>query len=408
MGLNPTNFAHALKTLYPQSRTAEMTYKSNPFLALVPKMENAGGETITVSVRYADPQGRSAVFATALANKGNQQGIKFALTRAQDHSLASVTDEVVMASMGNEAALLRAYDSEIEGAYNALVRSAAIKLYGSGSGKIGQIATGGISGSTITLATAVTGEVSGDVTNFEKGMKIVLSSTDGGGTLRNSGATLTISGVDRETGIITTSVAVTTGIAAAAAGDYIFVEGDYDAAIKGLAAWLPSSVTATSFFGVDRTADATRLGGIRFTGTTTIKDALIKATARVGREGGSLDYYFMSFEDWSNLELELDAKAYCDVEAKDLGFGWRGLRVTGAKKDVVCLPDMNCPRGIAYGLQMNTWKLYSLKKVPHITQLDGNKALREYNAAAQEIRIAYYAQLGSESPGYNVRVALPT
>jgi hypothetical protein len=409
VGLNTTNFGYALKNLWPQSRMAEMTFKDNPLLAMLPKKEDAGGDVINVAVRYGDPQGRSAAFATAQANKGNQSGVKFALTRVSDYSLASIGNEVVEASKSNEQALLKAMDSEISGAYNSLVRSAAVKAYGSGSGKIGQIASsGGISGATITLATAVTGEVSSDITNFEKGMVIVLSSTDGGGSLRNSGATLTISGVDRETGIITCSANITTGIAAAANGDYIFVQGDYDAALKGLQAWLPSSVTATTFFGIDRTVDATRLGGIRYSGTTTIKDALTKASMRAGREGANLDYYFMSYDDWGNLELELGSQVqYVDVES-EAGFGFRGIKVNGPKRPITVLPDMNCPRALAFGLQMNTWKLYSVGKVPHIIDLDGNKFLREASADAYEVRIAYYAQLGCESPGYNVRVALPT
>lgn len=399
MGLNLTNFAHALKTLYPQSRTKEMTYKSNPLLAMLPKNENAGGENIVLSMRYADPQGRSATFATAKANKGNQAGIKFTLTRAQDHGFASVSDEVVLASKGNEHALLKAYDSEIEGAFNGLVRSAAIAAYGDGSGKIGQV--GSVGSGVITLASPTS-----DVTNFEYGMKIVANPTLTGtsGNMRSGVGTVT--DVDRgDTPTVTYSGTITS----IAANDYLYVEGDYDAKIKGLAAWLPSSVTATTFFGVDRTADATRLGGVRYDGSSgTIKDALIKGLMRVGREGGSPDYGFMNFEDFANLELELDTRVqYVDVEAMP-GIGFRGIKVVGPKQNVTIIPDMNCPKGTCFMLQMNTWKLFSLGKVPHITQLDGNKALRESDSAGQEIRLAYYAQLGCEAPGYNARISLPT
>lgn len=399
--LNQTSFAYALKQLWVQSRVRDLTYKDNPLFAMMKKKTDAGGESIVLSTRYADPTGRSAAFATAQANKNPSAGKKFLLTRAKDYSLASVDNETVEASKSNEMALVKAMDSEIEGAFSQLVRSAAVKQYGSGSGRIGKI--GSISTSTITLTEP------NDITNFEVGQKIVLSTADGGGSLRNSGATLTIDGVDRDLGTIHTSVAVTTGIAAAAADDFIFVEGDYDAAMKGVQAWIPGTApTSTAFFGVDRTADVTRLGGIRFNGSSyTIQEALIKASLRAFREGGMVDYAFFSVEDYGNLELELGSKKnYVDVEAAGIGF--QGIKVNGAKRAITVLPDMNCPKGRAFLLQMNTWTLLSVGQVPHILDFDGNKFLREAAADAWEVRTAYYAQVGCDAPGYNVNLLLPS
>lgn len=405
MALNQTTFAYALKQLWPQKRAAEMTYKDNPLLAMMPKKEDAGGDTINIAVRYADPQGRSSVFATAQANKGNQVGVKFQLTRASDYGLASVANETVEASKSDQQALLRAMDSEIEAAYNGLVRSAAIKLYGNGGGAIGQIATAGITGEVITLANTQ------DITNFEKGMVIQASTADGtSGSLRDSGDTATISSVDRDLGKITFATGGVASINGIAAADYLFQHGDFGAGMKGLGAWLPSSApSATTFFGVDRTGDVTRLGGVRYDGSAlTIQEAIIKGLARLSREGGSPDYGFTSYDHWSALELELGSKVqYVDVES-NVGFGFRGIRVNGPKKAITILPDMNCTAAVCYLLQMNTWKLYSVGKVPHIIDLDGNKFLREASADAYEVRLAYYANPGCESPGYNARVALPT
>lgn len=57
---------------------------------------------------------------------------------------------------------------------------------------------------------------------------------------------------------------------------------------------------------------------------------------------------------------------------------------------------------------MNTWKLRSLGKVPHILTygMEGLEGLRVGNADALEIRIGYYGQLICSAPGFNMVVTL--
>jgi hypothetical protein len=401
--LDNTSFAYALKQLWVQSRIRDLTYKDHPFMAMVKKNTKAGGEYINLATRYANNQRRSATFSTAQGNTSTQAGKKFQLTRASDYAIASVKYETIKASEGNDAALMKAMDSEIESAFSSLVSSAAKSLFGTGSGKIGQIASGGISSAVITLSDA------NDVANFEVGMKLVLSTANGGGAVRSG--TVTLIGVDRDAGTLTCSGNVTAGIAAAAALDYIFAEGDYDAKMKGIPAWVPSTApSATTFFGVDRTADVSRLGGIRFNGSTfTIADGLIKAARRAAKEGARLDYGWFHYDDYANLEIELGNKVqYVDVEAKDVGVGFRGIKVTGPKTSMIVLPDPDAIKGTAFLTQMDTWTLFSVGEVPHIQDLDGNKFLRESTADAIEARCSYYAQLGTDAPGFNVNHTLPT
>ena len=120
-----------------------------------------------------------------------------------------------------------------------------------------------------------------DVTNFEVGMEIVFSTADGGGSVKSG--SVTVNGVDRDTGILTVDAQTAIdGGTGSASDDFIFVEGDYDLKIKGLQAWLPNTTPSSSpFFGVDRTADATRLGGIRYDGSSQpIEEALVTAPDR--------------------------------------------------------------------------------------------------------------------------------
>lgn len=246
-----------------------------------------------------NPQGTSAAFATAQANKTNSQLKDFVLTRRSFYSLASISNEVLEASKGNSNAFMEAATTEIDGAIQSATRQLAIALYGTGSGSIGQVANSSFATPTLQLSNVE------DVTNFEVGMKLQTSASNGGGSVR--AGTLTIIGVDRDAGTVTMSGNLSAGIAAIAQNDYIVVEGNYDALVSGVRAWVPDSApTSSPFFGVDRTADSTRLGGIRFDGSAMpIEEALIAAASRVAREGGKPTHCFMNYTEYADLEKAL-------------------------------------------------------------------------------------------------------
>ena len=387
-----TTFAAALKQHYTDEKIENMVYKDNPFLAMISKYEDFGGENLKLPVKYGLPMGRSATFADAVSNKSASQLKAFLLTRKADYAIASIANETIEASKGNANAFIEAATFEIDGAIEAATRSLAISLYGDGSGQIGvvgSLATTTASNDTVTLATIQ------DITNFEVGMQLNF------GTATSNKE---ISTINRDTGVI-----LLTGASGATTTEAIYVDGDKDNKLTGLGGWLPSSAPGStdSFFGVNRSSDATRLGGIRFDGSSLpIEEALIGAAARVAREGGKPDVCFINYNNFADLEKALGSKvSYVDVKVNP-EIGFRGILVHGPRGPIKVVPDQNCPNGVAYLLQMDVWKLYSLGKAPKILDSDGLKFLRESTADAVEARIGYYAQLGCRAPGFNVRVAL--
>ena len=392
-----TTFAAALKQHYTNERIENMVYKDNPFLAMVAKYEDFGGENLKLPIKYGIPQGRSATFSDAQANKTNTQLKAFLLTRQADYSLASIANETIEASKGNANAFMEAATVEIDGAIESATRSLAIACFGDGSGAIGQVLATTSSVATVTLKQI------DDVTNFEVGMQLKLNATKTGssGTLSTA---VTVDGINRDTGVITLSAS-----ASLTADHFIYQEGDYDAKIKGLNAWVPSSAPGStdSFFGVNRSSDATRLGGIRFDGSSLpIEEALIGGASRVAREGGKPDVCFMNYSNFADLEKALGSKvSYVDVKASP-EIGFRGILIHGPRGPIKVIPDQNCPKNVAFMLQMDVWKLYSLGKAPKILDSDGLKFLRDSSADSVEVRVGYYAQLGCRGPGYNVRIAL--
>ena len=392
-----TTFAAALKQHYTNERIENMVYKDNPFLAMVAKYEDFGGENLKLPIKYGIPQGRSATFSDAQANKTNTQLKAFLLTRQADYSLASIANETIEASKGNANAFMEAATVEIDGAIESATRSLAIACFGDGSGAIGQVLA-----TTSSVATFTLKQID-DVTNFEVGMQLKLNATKTGssGTLSTA---VTVDGINRDTGVITLSAS-----ASLTADHFIYQEGDYDAKIKGLNAWVPSTAPAStdSFFGVNRSSDATRLGGIRFDGSSLpIEEALIGGASRVAREGGKPDVCFMNYSNFADLEKALGSKvSYVDVKASP-EIGFRGILINGPRGPIKVIPDQNCPKDVAFMLQMDVWKLYSLGKAPKILDSDGLKFLRDSSADSVEVRVGYYAQLGCRGPGYNVRIAL--
>ena len=387
-----TTFAAALKQHYTDEKIENMVYKDNPFLAMISKYEDFGGENLKLPVKYGIPMGRSATFADAVANKSASQLKAFLLTRKADYAIASIANETIEASKGNANAFIEAATFEIDGAIESATRSLAVSLFGDGSGSLGIV--GALSTTTFTDDT-VTLETIQDITNFEVGMQL------------NFGADIVnkeISSINRDTGVFILGAA-----SAAATTESIYVDGDKDNMLTGLGGWLPSTAPTSgdSFFGVDRSADSTRLAGIRFDASSLpLEEGLIGAAARVAREGGKPDVCFVNYSNFADLEKALGSKvSYIDQKVNP-EIGFRGILIHGPRGPIKVIPDQNCPNNVAFMLQLDVWKLYSLGKAPKILDSDGLKFLRESTADAVEARIGYYAQLGCRAPGFNVRVGL--
>lgn len=396
MSLDLTSFAAALKSYYVKDFMENMVYKNNPFLALVPKMEEFYGANLPIPIIYGNPTGRSAVFSTAQSNKNNSNLKSFTLTRKKDYSLASIDNETLEASQNDKGAFMEAATVEIDGAIQSATRSLATALFRDGTGAIGRI-NATVTGTTLTLATTV------DIVNFEVGMKIDFT---GDLSATRAGGPLSVTAINRSAGSMTVGANLNT-ITGLTSNDYIFVQGDLNGKVSGLEAWLPSSVTSTSFFGVDRTADSTRLGGCRYDGSSQpIEEAMIDGLSFVEREGGAPTHGFMNFANLSNLKKALGSKVqYVDLQGP-AKLSFKGVLIDGNKAPVAVVGDQNCPALVSYLVQMDVCKLYSLGMAPRILDADGLKMLRESSADAVEVRVGYYGNLGIKAPGFNCRVTL--
>lgn len=411
MSLDLTTFDAALKQHYTDEMVQNLVFKDNPFLAMVPKYEDFGGKNLPIPLIYGNPQGRSKTFSNAQTRGAATSSLitDFVLTRVKDYSIATIDNETLEASKGNANAFMEAATTEIDGAINSLTRSIAIGLYRDSSAAIGQVAAEPAEASD----TVFTFVLDSDVNNFEVGMILNVWSAKSGGTQRNvdgSTTNLTVSAVDRSAKTVTCSETYNSS-GTIAANDYLFVAGDRGLGISGLAAWIPTTAPdSTAFFGVDRSVDTVRLGGVRYDGSSDpIEEALIQGASDVADQGnGKINHYFLSYGQFAELEKALGSKVqYVDL-TMNAEVGFRGIQINGPRGPIKVIPDQNCPSNLAYGLQLDTWKLYSLGKAVRVIDTDGLQMLRQASADGVEVRYGFYGNLGCRAPGFNVVVTLPS
>lgn len=390
-----------LKTLYPQNEIKKLCYQNQPFFAMVKKRADFYGTSMQVALRYGPPAGRSASISTAVTNKAGSKLAKYTVTRVKDYVALDMDGETLRACSNDKGSIVRALELEVDGGFHVLRRSIGINLFRGGTGTRGQVAGAATVGSAGIYLSNVN-----DITNFEVGMVLQVASADGA-TPRTG--TVTISGLDRQLGILTASAAWTAGIGAVATGDYILASGDSNATIAGLSAWIPSSSpSATAFFGLDRTPDPIRLAGCRVTAYAggPIEETLQQAAAFVAREGGEPDWCFLNPIDYVKLAASLGSRlVVTENSIPDIEFGFKSIELATPTGTVKIFGDPNCPQGTAYILQSDTWTFWTLGDIGFLEE-DGLRMVRNASADTYEMRIGYYGNLVCDAPGFNAYVSL--
>lgn len=390
-----------LKELYAGQTVPNLVYKNNPGLAMIPKHTDFYGKSYPLPLQIGVSQGRSTSFAQAQANMSAPVLKEFQLTRVKDYSIGQLDNETMLASAQDIGAFAKGAKVVGDSAIRSLKNSMASTFFRSGTGSIAAI-------STITTGVIQLTNV-GDVVQFEVNMTLQANATDGGGSPRVNGWVIS---VNRSLGQITVSATGLGGVAgtptAWAAADFLLQAGDNNGKMTGLQGWLPSgTVTATLFFGVDRTADVERLAGL-FTDQSalSIEEAQIIASQKLGQEGGMPGVGIVSFASFAALQAGLGSKVtYADYKNGDIAF--RGITVNGSTGPIDIFPDRNCPAFTEWMLQLDTWGLYSLGEAPQVLEYeDGNVMLRSATADAMEMRVGLYGQIGCSAPGWNAQVKL--
>lgn len=346
MSLSESDVAAVLEENYlAENLIPDLMVRGRPTLAMIKHSTEGMGAYRQFPVKYARPQGRATSFATALANAAGTKRADFQVSYVDQYQIISVDGPVLARSAGQRVHQINHVETEIDSAIENMGESFSRQLFGNGGGALGREGGTWTSGNVITLLNA------NSAMNFEVGMVITSSTTDGTSGSAKAGS-CTVTDVDRVAGTVTVdNIAGITGTFAQ--DDYLFAVADHGNALSGHAAWIPKAApTSTAFHNVDRTADAERLAGMRYDASSdTIEEGIIKLCAKIDKlhSGVKADLIVLSHDDYAALEIALsDRKRYVDLKGRDnrerggsdfsmIGFGTGMLMANGRK--VIADPD---------------------------------------------------------------------
>lgn len=425
---NSTNQLAALRELYTDDKDymKNVVYAKNPWLAMIPKNESPdgfAGKYIPVPLEYGNPQGRVHIFANAQNQQTASSVVSYFVYSIEDYQLVTITNLLMEQTKSNAGAFVDEASRTLDNGFRNLSNNMAFELFAGGTASRGAISAAGVSYSAPTLSLVLSN--SQQVVQFEVGMTLQASATDGGAALQNTPGTIDaiqITSVNRETGAISGTVVQGAPQTSWGAADFLQVLGDIGSAgastiagmlgLSGLAAWIPSTdpTGSDNFWGVNRSADVTRLAGLRYNASSqSIAEGITSALAFANREGAAPDLIILDFVSYSSLINELGAKVqYVQLDHDEVEVAFEAIHFHSAYGKIPVLADRSCPSQTAYALTTDTWKLRTLGKAPHILTygMEGLEGLRVGNADALEIRIAYYGNVICSAPGYNMVVSL--
>lgn len=404
-----TTAAALLTEMWPQDDIVEELFKDKGILPLFPKDTNFYEEKRHIIVGYGTGQGLGPKFTQSRNARGAESQAEMTVTLTSYYSQFSIDRLVKKRGSKRRGSIVNILERKSRNALRAWRRDMNQLLYLDGVGVVARIASSsGISGSTITLATAA------DHRHFEKGQVFELvTANDGTGTVRSG--TLEVSAVTRSktTSTITTTVAVTTGIPAAANGDYILLrEGAHNAVPIGLAGWIPSTDPSSSIYSMSRSPDPQRLGGVRSDATgLSPRESWLLVAADVDDAGpGMPGTAVMNTADWMNLQLELQSAGAltmtktpsAKIDGINFGIEYDAITYQGPRKRIECVADADCPSGVGYLLELDTWTLASCGPLVEFER----EGLQQSDADAEEYMAVGDLALYCEAPGNNGRVTL--
>lgn len=425
---NSSNQIAALKELYVDDKDymKNIVYSKNPWLAMIPKNESPdgfAGKYIPVPLEYGNPQGRAHIFANAQNQQTASDVISYFVFAVQDYQIVTITNLLMEQTKSNAGAFVDEASRTMDNGFRNLSNNMAFELFYGGTASRGQISAAGVTLVGTTLSFVLSN--SQNVVQFEVGMTLQASAIDGGAALQNTPGTIDaiqIISVNRGKGAISGTVVQGAPGTSWGANDFLQVLGDIGIGgsttiagmlgLSGMAAWVPvvDPPANDNFWGVNRSADPTRLAGLRFNASSfSISEGITNALAFGNREGAAFDLIIIDFVSYSTLINELGAKVqYVMLEHDEVEVAFEAIHFHSAYGKIPVLADRSCQAQTAWCLTTNTWKLRTLGKAPHILTygMEGLEGLRVGNADALEVRIAYYGNTINSAPGYNMNVAL--
>ena len=323
-----------------------------------------------------NPAGRSHTFANAQNQQTASDVVSYFVYAIQDYQLITITNLLMEQTKSNAGAFVDEASRTLDNGFRNISNNMAFEAFAGGTASRGQISSAGVSYSapnlSFTLSNAQT------VVQFEVGMTLQASASDGGSALQNTPGTIDaiqITSVNRGTGAIVGTVVQGAPQSSWGASDYLQVLGDIGIGgsstiagmlgLSGLAAWVPAvdPPSNDNFWGVNRSVDPTRLAGLRFNASSqSISEGLTNALGFINREGGAPDLIVLDFVSYTTLINELGAKVqYVQIDHDEVEVAFEAIHFHSAYGKIPVLADRSCQAQTALKLVLSKPTLIDLE-----------------------------------------------
>lgn len=413
MAMNKTNASHFLKRTYPKKTRDIQATRKGKLWAMIPRSTEGFGESYDVGMEYGGLVGVGADFTKA-RNRSiatGASGSKFAVTEKSFYSFAHIDGNLMRkAKAGSEGMIKDRLVKASERAFEAFNHRMSRYCYGDGYTPLGVISSDTTLASTVIVLTRPE-----DAINFKVNDVLFLAPDASTSAARNSGATVTVSKVDRNLGRLTITTTLSTTIAAAAAGDLIFVDGDRGTGAAptrlqplGVDGWNPFTAPggSDSFFGVNRSNDEVRLAGWRMGGLNkTERQATLEALYQVQNDGAEFVTFVMHPKRMREIAKDIEGNKFWS--SVDLPSAVAGISIKGAKwmtewGEVTMIADPYCPSNIIRGMDLSTWSYRSEGPMPDFLTFDDGNLITIEASDQGELRVGGDFELVCEHPPANI------
>jgi hypothetical protein len=385
-----TTVSFIYKRDYSGRAVPDMSMLDHPLYYDMPKEGGFVGDAHFYSMKIQNDQGIAGTLAKAQANARAMTGKQLNASRKAKYAVITLDGEAMAAASEDKGSFMRLVTKTSDGVIAEVGASFAFDVYRDGTGLRGAIAAGGIAGNVLTLANV------DDARNFRLNMTISAAANPDG-TGARVGSTF-ITAISLKNGKITVNNAG--AIAALAAGDSLFRDGDICMDGLGKTTPLTEPAPGDAFRGIDRSVFPELLSGVRIADlNTSLEENIGLAAVQTKMGGQDTRAVYANPLNVYKIARRQNAKVTYQKAGGTVQWGFQQVMLDTSAGTLRLVADPDCPTNLVYGVNHESHYIKHLYGMPHIIDDDGRMNLRMTSEDSIETRVRGWVNYVQDTPG---------